>query len=262
MRRIHAFEFNDMSACPAFIRDSIIETLGEGLRGAGVYEAVTDTYLEFVEASGAGTVLDLGSGSGHPAAGLVEACINRGARPPKMVLTDLFPNESALAAATEDHPETLDFEPTPVDATHIPEHLNHPACSIICAFHHFPPELAQAIISEQVKNNRAVFIMEGMPRQPWRVDPMLTTLLPAYFANPFRTRHDRLWKFLVTYPVPLAGLFGAWDGFISALRSYDESEYRAMAEQAGGDYRWTYREIPFGGGNRAVVFYGVPKSLG
>lgn len=260
MQRIHAFEFNDMNACPDFIRDTVIETLGEGLRRAGVYDAVADTWLEFIEQSGARTVLDLGSGSGQPAAGLVEACHKRGKQPPHMTLTDLLPNQSALSATTEDFPDSLDFEANPVDATNIPDHLNHRACSIICAFHHFPPELAQAIISEQVRNNRAIFILEAMPREPWRVAPMLTTLLPAYFANPFRSRHDRLRKFLVTYPIPLAGLFGAWDGFVSALRSYDESEYRAMAEKAGGNYSWHYREIPFGTGNKAVAFYGTPNT--
>ena len=260
MQRIHAFEFNDLDACPAFVRDSIVEVLGEGLRRAGVYESVADNWLEFVEQAEADTILDLCSGSGEPAAALTEACRNRGAESPRMVLTDLFPNRAAMSAVAGEDPDTLDFEPESVDATKIPPHLDYKACSIICAFHHFPPELAQAIITEQVRNNRAVFILECLPRELLRVPGMMATLAPAYFANPWRTREDRLRKFLATYVFPAVAALGAWDSVVSALRSYDENEYRAMAEAAGGDYSWTYREIPFVLGGKATVFYGIPNT--
>lgn len=259
MQRIHAFEFTDLEPVPDFIRESIVEVLGDALRRAGFYESAADTFLEFVEQSGADTLLDLGSGSGDPAAALVDACQARGARAPKMVITDLFPDRSAMAGIAEQYPDHIEYSPTGVDATAVPDHLDYDACSIICAFHHFPRELAQQIISEQVRNHRAIFILEGMPREPLRVLPMLATLAPSYLANPARSRKDRLRKFLATYPVPAVAALGMWDAVISALRSYDESDFRAMAEEAGGDYSWTYREFPFVLGGKGVAFYGIPK---
>lgn len=262
MQRIHAFEFTDLQQVPDFIRESIVEVLGDALRRAGFYESATDTFLEFVEQSGVQTLLDLGSGSGDPAAALVDACQARGARAPKMVITDLYPDESAMARIAEQYPDHIEYSPTGVDATNIPAHLDYDGCSIICAFHHFPPELAQAIISEQVRNNRAIFILEGLPREPLRVLPMIATLAPSYFANPWRAGHDRLRKFLATYPFPAVAALGLWDAVISSLRSYDEKDFRAMAEQAGGDYTWTYREFPFVLGGKGVTFYGLPNRTG
>jgi hypothetical protein len=259
MQRIHAFEFTDLESVPGFIRESIVEVLGDALRRAGLYESAADTFLAFVEQSGADTLLDLGSGSGDPAAALIDACQARGSSAPRMVLTDLFPDRDALARIAEQYPDHIEYNGSGVDATAIPDHLDYDACSIICAFHHFPRDLAQQIITEQVRHNRAIFILEGLPREPLRVLPMLATLAPSYFANPGRARKDRLRKFVATYPIPAVAVLGIWDAVISALRSYDENDFRAMAEEAGGDYSWTYHEFPFVLGGKGVAFYGIPN---
>lgn len=262
MRRVHAFEFNDMPACPPFIRDAIVEVLGDGLRRNGFYDEVAGEFLAFCEKAGVSKLLDLCSGSGQPAAALVDACLRRPAPVPAITLTDLFPNQEAMAAACEQYPNMIEAMTSPVDATQLPAELDHDACSIICAFHHFTPEQAEAIVCEQVRNRRGLFILEPMPREPWRAGPMLAGLASSYMALPWRTRSDRLRKGLSLYPIPLVALAGAWDATISALRSYTEADFRQMADKAGGDYEWTYREIPFSPAGRAIVFHGVPKEGG
>lgn len=47
---------------------------------------------------------------------------------------------------------------------------------------------------------------------------------------------------------------------MSNLRSYERAELMELASSIPG-YRFTYREIPFGFGARAVAFFGVPESL-
>jgi hypothetical protein len=80
--------------------------------------------------------------------------------------------------------------------------------------------------------------------------------------NPVFKKERRFRKALFTYLIPLIPALGGWDYLVSALRSYSEAEYREMAEGAGGDYCWEYREIvPFPGAHFAV-FWGIPKPSG
>lgn len=258
MRRIHAFEFNDSAWCPRFIRDSIVETLGTGLRWGRIYDPAGPVFADFCARAGCDAVLDLCTGSGEPASILIDAVRRSGREPPRFVLSDLFPNVPSMERVAARHDGKIEVVRDPVDATAVPERVDRPARTVVSAFHHFPPALAARILADCVAKRRAVFVLEGFPRRLSRLLSIVPAMAAALLANPFRTRRDRLLKALFTYVLPIIPIAGFWDAVVSVLRVHSETDLRAMVEPLGGGYEWTYRELPFFPLGRAVAFYGIP----
>jgi len=248
--RIQAFEFNDRAWAPAPLRDLITESLGRTLRWSRVLEGVVEPFIAFLEATGAEEVLDLGSGSGEPAAILALALRRRGARVPRFVLTDLFPHPKAWAELKARDP-AIDFVSTPVDATRIPESLGRGRARVVInVLHHLPPQLASAVVGDAVGRGAPAFIVEGFERNPLGFLPFAPLGVAALALGPILARRDRLAKAALAWLTPVALGASAWDGFISTLRIHTEDDLRAMVAAAGGDpascRAGTYA-FPFGG---------------
>ncbi len=259
MSRIHAFEWNDLEAAPVWLRESIVESLGRGLRWGRIYTPIAPLFARFVERTGAKSVLDVATGSGEPCSILIDALKAQGIAPPRFVGCDLFPNVPALEIIKARHPGLFDFVPQSVDATAVPPEADQPARTIISAFHHFTPELAKRILADCVAKRRAVFIIEAFPRSLIRLPAVLWIVAITAFLNPFLARRQRLWKLLFTL-IPLIPLFGLWDAVVSVLRVHSEADLRAMVAGSEETYDWEYHTIPYRLGGRANVFLGIPRA--
>lgn len=260
MPRIQAFEFNDLPLAPRWLRESIVEILGLGLRWGGIYVPVAPLFARFVERAGAQTVLDLASGSGEPCAILIDALRRHGIEPPRFVVSDLFPNEAALRSVAERYPGKVDVIATSVDATSVPNEVDQPARTIITAFHHLDGALARSVLGDCVKKKRAIFIVEAFPRSYRRLLAVMPAMILATLANPFLAKRQKLVKLFFTFVVPVIPLCGLWDAFVSVLRIHSEADLRAMVAGMEGGYAWSYEEAPFFPLGRATVFSGVPTS--
>jgi len=259
VRRVHAFEFNELPACPRVVRESIVETLGLGYRWARVLDGVGPLFADFYARARCASVLDLCSGSGEPVAAMLEALARRGLPQPRFHLSDLYPDVAAMRRAASRHPGLVEVVAEPVDACAVPDRHDQPARTIINALHHLPPPVAARLVADTVAKRRALFVVEGFPRSLGRMAATLPILLVAGALNPLLAPRDRALKLLCTWLTPVVAVAGLWDAVVSALRMYDEAELRAMAAGAEG-YDWEYREVPFGPGGRAVVFSGVPRA--
>ncbi|MGB1016996.1 MAG: hypothetical protein ACPG4T_22855 [Nannocystaceae bacterium] len=258
MRRIHAFEFHERSECPVVIRESIVETLGRGLRWGRVYDDVGERFADFCERARCDTVLDLCSGSGEPVAILLDALVRKGIEPPRFITSDLFPNLAAMNRVARQWPGKITVKTDPVDATAVPADLPHQARTVISAFHHFPPQLAARMLADAVANRQAIFIVEPCPRRFSRFAAMVPILALSMYINPLLAGSKRLLKSLLTYGVPVVPALGLWDGLISTMRMYNRSELKQMTSELGGGYRWQFHEVPFFPGGLATVFEGIP----
>jgi hypothetical protein len=258
MGRIHAFEVNDTAFFPRFLRESIVETLGLGLRWGHIYDAVSPLFASFIERAGVSSVLDIGTGTGEPASILLGALERAGLKAPRFVLSDLFPNETALERVAARHPGMIEIVRTPVDATNVPPAVDQPARMVISAFHHFTPELARRLLADSVAKRRPIFILEAFPRKLRRVVSVLPAMTAAIFANPFLCGHDRLLKLVFTFLIPIIPIAGFFDAVVSVLRIHSESELRAFVEPLGGGFVWECHEVRFFPFGRAMVFLGVP----
>lgn len=255
---VRAFEWNDLAACPRFIREAIVEALGRGLREGGLYDAVGPVFAEFCARAGCGEVLDLCSGSGEPASILLGALDRAGAPAPRFVLSDLFPNVPAMEQVAARHPGRVEVVRDPVDATDVPPAVDRPARTVISAFHHFAPEVARRLLADCVAKRRAVFIVEPMAGDARSLLSTLPPLTAAALGAPLHARRDRWKKVLCTYALPIVPLLGLWDAVVSDLRIYRERELRALVAPLGPGHAWEYREVDNGWGGRIPCFYGVP----
>ncbi len=258
--RVQLFEFNDQAWVPAALRDAIIEALSRTLAWGGILHGLVGPFREFLEASGATEVLDLCAGAGGPAEILAEEMKRAGQHPPRFILSDLYPRIELWEVARAAHPDVIAFEPGPVDATRIaPELGRGRARAIINAFHHFPPEIARAILADAVEGSEGVFLSEGFERNPLQFLNFAPYGLPALALGPILSPRDRVAKAIFTWASPIAVAASAWDGFVSTLRVYSEDELFAMVAPLGDRFRWEYRTYDYPPAGKGTCFFGVPR---
>jgi len=257
--RVQAFEFNERPETPGFVRDAITEVLGMVWRLFRIRDPLGPVFSDFCRRAGCRRVLDLASGSGEPASLLAEGLIRQGDDSVSLVLSDLYPKPGPMERVAARYPGRMEIWRQPVDAADVPDEIPCDGCTIVGAFHHFPPALATRILADCVRKRRPVFIVD-VPRGavPWFLLLFPVPGVPALLLNPLLSREDRLGKAVFTYLVPAIPVLGAWDFLVSASRFYSEGEYRAMAEQAGSGFRWEYREVKSLPGARLAVFSGLP----
>lgn len=257
--RVHAFEFNERPETPGFVRDAITDILGMLWRLVRIRNRLGPVFSDFCSRAGCSRVLDLASGSGEPASLLVDGLMRQGNTSVSLVLSDLYPKLGPMDRVASRFPGRMEVWRSPVDAADVPDEIECDACTLVGAFHHFPPDLATRILADCVRKRRALFIVD-VPRGsvPWFLLLFPIPGVPALLLNPLLSREDRLRKGVFTYLVPAIPVLGAWDTLVSGARFYSEAEYRAMAARAGGRYRWEYREVQFFPGVRLAVFSGMP----
>lgn len=258
--RLQLFEFNDLPWVPSAIRDTIVESLSRTLDWGQMLQGLVAPFETFLARAGAREVLDIGAGGGGPASILAREIARARRTPPRFILTDLHARPEAWARLRDAQPEAIDFEPASVDATRIPSALAEGrARTIINVLHHFPPELASAILADAVRGSRGVFIAEGFERNPLMFANFAAAGLPALALNPVLSPRDRLAKAALTWFTPTALAISLWDGLVSTMRVYTEEELRSMVAPFGSEWRWeygTFSYLPFGKG---YYFYGVPR---
>jgi len=256
--RLQLFEFNDLESVHPAARETIVESLSRALEWGGILDGLTAPFSRFLDEAGTREVLDLGSGAGGPARILARALAREGHSPARFMLTDLHPRVAAWSAAREELPGAVDFEAAAVDATNVPAALGRDrARTLINVFHHFPPDVAAAVLEDAVRCSRGVFLAESFERAPLQFANFAVPGFAAILANPFLTQRDRLAKAAFT---PAALGMAAWDGLVSTFRVYEEEELRAMVAPFGARFVWiygTFRYFPYGKG---YFFYGVEPS--
>jgi hypothetical protein len=238
--RLQLFEFNDAAWAPAVLRETLVEALSRTLRWGRMLDGLVAPLARCLERAGTAKILDLCSGAGGPADVLCEAMVKRG-HDVEFLMSDLFPAVSEwepLCAAND----RLRFVPEPVDATRIPAELGAGRVRVIInALHHFPPEVARAVLRGLCVDAPAVFIAEGLVRNPLSFAAMGPVGLAALLATPALAKDKNLARAAITWLSPLALGASIWDGTVSSMRTYLPSELREMTEGLDG-WLWTSGE--------------------
>lgn len=262
LRRVQAFEFNDLPWVPAVLRDTIVESLSLTLAWGGILEGLAEPLSTFLREAGSARVLDIGAGGGGPAVALIDALARRGQRV-EWTLTDLFPRAAVWQRLVDRHGGDSRFVPQPVDATAIDPQLSAGRVrTIINVLHHLPAPVARGVLRDAIASRAPIFIAEGFERSPIRFASFAPFGLPALAASPILAPRDHLARALITWLTPIALMASVWDGIVSTLRVYTEAELREMVAPGNGTgdgYRWTYGHYtwtPFGKG---YYFHGLPS---
>jgi hypothetical protein len=241
--RLHLFELEDQPWFPRRVRDLATDYLEYIQARFELHRPAANLLEEALRATGATTVIDLGSGGGGPVAAISKAF--RAERPEVVFkLTDRFPNEAAFRRRAAECPGAIDFTGEPVDARAVPSSLRG-FRTLFNAFHHFRPDDAVAVLRDAARAGQPIGIFEIPERTLRTLLPMLfltplLVLLATPFIRPF-TGSRLLW----TYVVPLVPLTCWWDGIVSQLRAYTPAELERLANAAGAEgYYWRAGKVP------------------
>ncbi len=235
MPRVHGVELEDLSLCPAWLRDEATEILVRGLGLAGWPAAVARTWLPWLKELKFPRVIDCCSGSSGPIGGILRE------HPLRVTVTDRYPNVAAWRELQTRFPGWVDYEPAPVDARCLPPDFQG-VWSFFNSFHHFTPADARKVLSEAVLRRQPIAIFEALERRWGRLPNVLfmpfLSLTSILWARPFRWRRlNPLVPFLLTF-----------DGCMSCFRIYTQEELRQMTREVdpGETFDWRIGSFRFG----------------
>ncbi len=239
-------------------RDAITDYLATALRITRSYTRLAPRLAAALKRTGTTQITDLCSGGGGPWSDLLPALRAAGAEV-SVCLTDKYPNIKALAKVAAQVPG-IRFEPAPVSATQVPQHLTG-FRTLFTAFHHFPPSDARAILAAAVRDRQGIAIFEAASRTPAALATMLLLPLAVWLMTPF-VRPFRWSRLFWTYLIPVVPVAITFDGIVSCLRIYSPQEMLELAQETGvGTFEWEAgTERPPGSPFPIPYLIGIPRS--
>lgn len=241
MGRIHLFELEDQPWFPGVLRDAGTAYLRKAPEVAGHTKLLVPPLADLLERTGVRQIVDLCSGGAGPLPSVVPALVEEGIDV-RAKLTDLYPNEGALDLVCEQSEGRIERVREPVDATAVPAELDG-LRTMFNGFHHFRPEAARAILADAVAAGQPFGAFELVSRNPLVMLGILLSPIPVMLMIPFLRPFRWSWL-LFTYVIPLIPLFVVWDGLVSCLRVYSESELRELSDGLERDgYRFEIGRI-------------------
>lgn len=251
MKRIQLFEFEDFAWLPDEIRSSMTRLIV-------VIHRLMDTksvLIELLESIRARhpfeQIVDMGSGSGGIMPAVVADLNANSPSPTRLVLTDLHPSATYRATIAQQGNPHLHYQEAPLDATQLqtaPEGLK----TMICSFHHLPPEAAQQVLRSAQASRQPLLIYEisenKIPLLVWWLFlplALVITSITALFFTPF-TRPLTWRQLLFTYVIPVVPLLYAWDGQASYVRTYSTEDVYELIGPMVEDYNWTITPVSKG----------------
>jgi len=246
MSRIHAFEFLDQAWFPSYLRDALTDFLSfVGALKEDPYIEFTGKLRQAMERMDEHTLLDLCSGASGPVVTISRILREREGYRVETKLSDLYPNISRFERAKQASGGAVDYITEPVDATRVPEALEGFRI-MVNGFHHFRPEMAQAIVADAVKSRRGIAVLEVTGRS--FLSLLSTAISPLTFmATAPLIKPRKPGRLALTYLLPVLPLVTLWDGMVSCLRVYSPDELRGLVDSLPpNDYAWDIGLLRFG----------------
>lgn len=251
MRRIHLFEFGDLTWFPKNFRNYQTDYLQFAANAFDVYKCIIPIIKKGIENSDNNTIVDIASGGGG---GLIKIAehLKRSIPSLKIILSDYYPNIDAFKITKSKQPDIFEYIENPVNAMDVPQYLKGFRTQFL-SLHHFRPKDAKAILQNALDSNQAIGIFEGQQRDFKNIVGMLfspiAVLLMTPFIKPFKV--DRL---IFTYLIPVLPLCTLWDGVISVLRTYKVTELKQMIFELRNNEQFDW-EVDVAKGKSTDILY-------
>lgn len=257
MRRIHAFEFEDLRWFPQNLRDFGTDFLQFVANVFDMYKSVMPVIIKGVQSSGNNTIVDIASGGGGGMEKIAEY-IEKSIPQIKIILSDYYPNIDAFKRTKAKRPHVFDYISYSVSAMEVPPHLKGFRTQFL-SFHHFRPKDAKAILQNAVDRRQPIGILEAQQRNCKnlisRLFSPIAVLLMTPFIRPFR--FDRI---VFTYLIPIIPVFVLWDGIISVLRTYTVTELQQMILEVDNHSLFDWEAgVAKGRSNDVLYLLGIPR---
>jgi len=251
LRRIQLFEFCDQPWLRGSLREAFLDCLSFVHHVYQPYYHLAQPFAEWANQNRQNVrkdrvgeaILDLASGSGEQITMLLDASTKQGLHLPKFILSDLYPNLSAWHALQKScGNDAVGYIEKPLSALDIPEGAPR-HWTIFTAFHHLSPAAARILLQGLVAKGDGLCIIENTRRQ-WFCCVAMVLGLPVHLIVPFFAKRFKWSKFLCTTVIPIIPLMVAFDGVVSALRSYTKEEIIAMLPPGSENiFTIEYREV-------------------
>ena len=264
MARMHLVELEDLSWWPADWRDAGTAYLRWAVQIGGQASALLPSIRRILEQSGDREILELCSGDGGPIRVLARALAaenaENGEAPVRVLLSDLYPNRTAMAEVEAESGGMIRYYANPVDATKVPAELRGTRL-MFNSFHHLAPLQAAEVLADAVRHHRSIGVFEIVSRGLFPMLGMLPT--PLLFAVSLPFRKPRMSWLFWTYIVPVLPLFVLWDGLVSCLRVYSPEELQALIATVPGreGYNWEISRVKLSGPMYATVLLATPRVI-
>ena len=253
MRRVHLVEIEDLSWCPAVIRETSTDFLFGLYNLLNVYESAYEKIAEVLDKTNTNTIVDCCSGTGGPIKKLRDYFDQHQKKDVTIFLTDKYPNFQSFEKFEKEYPANVIGITESVDASQIPSSLKGMR-TFFSSFHHFKPECAAKILQDAVKNEVPIAIFESTQRHPIDFIQALLSPLAVWFVLPFSKRLT-LKKIIFTYLIPVTPFVFMWDYFVSIFRTYSLRELQALTQQIqAGSYHWEFGKLKSRKRNEGVIY--------
>lgn len=253
MKRVHLFEFEDFSWFPAWLRNCITRYLAALHELLDTQAILTPLIRGLLEITPNKKLIDLCSGSGGPLPGVVEALRVQGVDF-ELTMSDLYPNHEIVEQIRS---RGIHYEKNPVDATAV---RFDGARTLICSFHHMPPDLARSVLKNAYEEKKPLCIFE-ITDNAWPIF-LFWTVMPFAFGLVLlltpRIRGVTWQQIVFTYLVPIVPLVVAWDAAISNVRTYTLADMAALTTGLDDGYVWEGGKINGRGPGKMLYFLGQP----
>ena len=237
MPRLHFFEFGDQPWVPKFLRDYETDFLEFAANQMEIYKDIYPLLKKGIGKADNHQIIDLGSGGGGGWPTMSQKFIDQDVKF-SLKLTDFNPNIGAFKKLEAAHPSVISYDPNPVDAGNVKASLKG-FRTMFLSFHHLKPKKAQQVLQNAVDAEQPIGIFELQDRSLLSVLLMTITapilaILTSVFIRPFK-----LGRILCTI-VPILPLIIWFDGIVSNLRTYNESDLQTLVGRLdqGDTYEW------------------------
>ncbi len=238
MARLHLFEFEDLKHCPNFIRDATTSFLKVLITVLHIYQPAFSKINAIINKTQATQIIDLCSGGGGPIH-LLDAYLTKHNNAIPIVLTDKYPNVTAMQLMQAQSKTNIRIATEPVDATNVPKNLKGMR-TLFTSFHHFRQPDAVKILQNAVDSHAPIAIFEFTERS-------IISFIKMIFLSPLSTlaltpkTAGFSWKKIIfTYIFPILLITNLWDGLVSNLRTYSPAELTKLIAQVSNaeHYHW------------------------
>lgn len=258
MKRIHLFEFEDLSWFPDWIRVCVTRMLIVMHRLLHTAEEMAELCDRAIRKSDVDTIIDLCAGSGGPMPEVVDILKRKYHHDIRLVMTDLYPNMVYASKINDGNDANIHYHTEPVDAANIDDQKKG-LRTMVSSFHHMRPELAKKILRNAMDQRQPFCALEisdnSYPKALWWLTipvNFLTSLPISLMARPMT------WQQLVfTFIIPIIPITFAWDGAVSNARTYTLKDLEKLTDGLQSDsYTWEKGVIK--GKSKKVYLLGLP----